>query len=364
MSGLNWKEAINLSTSLIDMDNIASNRILTASSFSKSLSDILDNLEENKELLKDDLNIIFQDYREEKDGENGVKLEQLFNKWRKKSNPINTTSLILSIAQELEVKETDKYLQAAINLAIVADIKADNPYHDNQHFREVVASTMRLVATHNQLAKQESDKIGNKDLFKILIAAIGHDLNHDGSINYINGKHTPYRLEKIAIDTMIPILKESKIEQEYIDDIGTMILITDASSQHGFKSAHEYLRYIVENIDNKDFNPENIPVELRSLTTDRNLLQHAAILSDADLTPSAATTYKFNQKMTKLMHKEVPEIKVGPKTTRSFFKTVLGGKFSSIAGNIHSSSSHEKILSHATKLALGVTKLKSSKHSK
>jgi hypothetical protein len=45
-------------------------------------------------------------------------------------------------------------------------------------------------------------------------------------------------------------------------------------------------------------------------------MQAAAMLSDADFTPSAAATYNFNQHMTVNLNKEVPFIKLGQATIK------------------------------------------------
>tara|TARA_R110000868_G_scaffold411469_2_gene704427 strand:- start:719 stop:1024 length:306 start_codon:yes stop_codon:yes gene_type:complete len=79
-------------------------------------------------------------------------------------------------------------------------------------------------------------------------------------------------------------------------------------------------------------------------------MQAAAMLSDADFTPSAAATCNFNQHMTVNLNKEVPFIKLGPDTTKFFCDVVVGGGFSSETGKLQSNSTIAHKIAQAEQL--------------
>jgi hypothetical protein len=234
-------------------------------------------------------------------------------------------------------------LQAAIMTGIAADVRINNAYHDNSHFREVTAVMTRLLNANDELAEKGvtgAQKLNADDIAKCLAAAAAHDLMHDGLGNTVDGQHEPYRLENKSIGAAEPLLKLAGMAPADMEDMRVMIRVTDIS---GKPSPHSLLRQAVSGQD------VTLPPELAALKDNPKLAVMASLMSDADLGPSAATDYKFSRKMTGLVSKETPVLKDSDATLVGFMQFVVGSHFTSAAGTRTAGNSLKGIFNEASR---------------
>jgi len=343
-----WKQILADAVAKLDISGLPECGVVDSKRFQETYQNIADHLVEDFQTLYGAYDVLFDDYREMFGGANGAKLADLFQDWRDAERAPSICSILLAISDQHDIDQSSSVFQAALLTGIAADIKLNNPYHDNNHFREVVAATVRIINTNNELSANNVEGvlwIGPQTAAKALLAAAGHDLNHDGTGNSLDGEHQQYRLEQQSIDTMIPFMQAVGLDDETIEDVKVMIRVTDVSTGKSGISPHAYMKQAAKTIQSgKDVSLETLPEELCALASDKMLLQISSILSDADLSPSAATTYDFNQRMSELLQKEIPGMKVGPSSTDFFCKFIVGGEFTSIAGKAQSQSSLTNIM--------------------
>lgn len=265
----------------------------------------------------------------------GDALAALFDIWRK--DPPSTAAVITAAAQTLGIDETTPAFKAALMAGIAADVDPGHAYHNTSHFREVTCSMARLLGVNNELAASGAngaELLDGNAMAKCLLAAASHDLLHSGGNNTVAGVHQRYRLEDKAIGAAIPFMQLAGLRKRDIEDVRAMIRVTDISKDATGFSPHKLLREIhAEAFEGAEIvKPLPRPKELARLGKDHTLLLMAALMSDADLTPSAATAYDFSRRQTTLMHAENPDIKDNDAALAGFLKYLVGGSFTSAAG--------------------------------
>ena len=354
MSLLDWGQALDDAIAKVDYKQLAAVGLVSVDGFKQALNDIKENLDADHELLLEDQDLFFGEFVETEPGENGAKLAALFEKWRDGERPPSLTSILMFAADGLDIPADSPAFQAGLMASVSGEIALDNGYHDNHHFREVTASMLRLLVTNNELAMQgqlNAPLLDTENLAKSLLAAIAHDQNHDGTSNVFEDDHIPFRLEQLSINTVQPFEEMAGMSEDDIKDVQTMIYVTDVSAEKGGVSPHTQMKEIIHKASLKDgVQPEDYKPELARLAEGDDLRQMAAMLSDADLTPSAGTDYEFNQRMTFNLNMEAPFIKPGPDTTKFFCGVVVGGEFTSTAGRVQSNSALAKKVEHAERL--------------
>lgn len=341
MSGTNWKETLEAATSKLDIDNMPEHGVINAQSYKDALQRISDGLDQDKQILAESSSVLYGDHTESRPGENGDKIADTFTKWRDEQAP-SVTAVLLDAADKMGIDTEEPAFQAALMTSVAAEVALQNDYHDNSHFREVVTASVRLAVTNNELAANGEpgvELLDSGDLAKTVLAAAGHDLNHDGNNNSPGGEHTQYLLEQQSMDSMQPYMDAAGMDAQDMEDVRTIIRVTDVSAPQGGTSPHNHLKNAAKSV--REGNPvdaDALPAELQGLQ-DPKVMQMASIMSDADLTPSAGTNYDFNQRMTVAMNGEAPAIKPGPATTEFFCGVIVGGEFTSAAGRTHMQSS-------------------------
>jgi 3'5'-cyclic nucleotide phosphodiesterase len=264
----------------------------------------------------------------------GDALAALFDIWRK--DPPSTAAVISVAAETLGIGPATPALKAALMAGIAADVDPGHAYHNTSHFREVVSSMARLLTVNNEIASTGAtgaELLDGPDMAKCLLAAAAHDLLHDGTNNTAGGVHTRYRLEDKAIAAAEPLMALAGMKPRDIEDVRVMVRVTDISKDSAGFSPHELLRqsYAVT-FEDIDVEKRLSAKELARLNKDDTLLLMAALMSDADLTPSAATNYDFSRRQTTLMNKENPAIADTDASLAGFLKHMVGGSFTSAAG--------------------------------
>jgi len=264
----------------------------------------------------------------------GDALAALFDIWRK--DPPSTAAVITVAAETLGIDPATPALKAALMAGIAADVDPGNAYHNTSHFREVVSSMARLLTVNNEMAvsgAKGTELLDGKDMAKCLLAAAAHDLLHDGTNNTAAGVHTRYRLEDKAFGAADLLMQLSGMKSRDIEDVRVIIRVTDISRDSAGFSPHALLKQAyAETFEGLDAEKPLRTKELSRLGKDDTLLLMAALMSDADLTPSAATAYDFSRRQTTLMNKENPAIADTDASLAGFLKHMMGGSFTSAAG--------------------------------
>jgi len=280
----------------------------------------------------------------------GERMAESFTKFEEESRP-SLSALMLHAQDKLGLsdQETPEF-NAAMMSALAADVPNTNGYHNNQHFLEVTSFAIRLFTTHNNLVSKgelKEELLDEKDFGKLMLAASGHDLLHDGLGNAPEGEHLSYRLEKQAAELVDEFAQLSGMSDQGRDDVRTMLLVTDVT---GDPSPHSFLKEAAKfHLEGEDIDFKKFPEELQGLSNRSSFLL-SAIMSDADLAPSALTTPAYNQRQTHKLSQEAG-IAEGPETTKFFLENIVGGSMTSPSGQVYNSNIDNMLVDANQKLA-------------
>lgn len=263
----------------------------------------------------------------------GVTLARLFTRWR--TTQPSMPALLVAAGSELGLQQQGALADAAALVSLAADVAHTNAYHDNNHFREVTAMMALYLRAHQGI--DSAVKLSSADMTKCLIAAMAHDLHHDGTGNKVEGVHIPYRLEDKAIAAIEPLLALAGVSENDCADIRLLIRVTDVSAADAGISPHAVLRALLAG------KVVDAPAELSGLVGDKKLQQMAALMSDADLAPSAATTYGYTRRQSFRIAAEKGRNDVEDKGIAAFIDGVVHGHFASAAAQSFSQDALEGI---------------------
>lgn len=265
-------------------------------------------------------------------------------------------ALAIAFADRLGLDAASAEYRAMILMAVRAErqVAQEPAYHNRHHFADVSALMANLLEKNNEMAAAGTGGVAlsKKDQALAFIAAIRHDIGHEGGTN---PPHDHYHFEKITVGETTELLKEAGLSAP---DIARLDVIHWTTSPNG---PHAVLKAVVEahnrgedaaKVFDRPADPNNpkgptlgekFP-ELRALGNDRALAQMAAMLSDADLYASAGAGFVSNDLMSEELTQEWRKARViNPKTGLPFDHTtdaaragfidyVLGGHFTSDAG--------------------------------
>lgn len=263
---------------------------------------------------------------------------RLFDAWR--VNPPSMASLLTVAADMLHIDPAEPALHAAMLAAIAADVPLNKGYHDNHHFREVTAMMAVYCLVHQQLAavgRGDTILLSSRDLAKCLLASIAHDLLHDGRGNTVDGVHIQYRLENRAIEAIKTFMQLAGMDAVDQAEVAAIIRVTDTTAPKGGTSPHKVLRRLMTG------QATNIPPGMTEVALDRRLRQMAALMSDADLTPSAALSYSNARKQGARLAVEVPAIAPTDENQLGFLTHVVEKSFLSAAAQHHLQPSLQRV---------------------
>lgn len=261
------------------------------------------------------------------DAESGHDYARIFDRWRVR--PPSMAALLSTAAERLRVPADHPVFTAALMAGFAADIPSRNAYHDNAHFREVTAM-MAVYADANQslaaAGRLRAVELDAAELAKCLLAAAAHDLGHDGTGNRVDGAYVPYRLENRAIAAIEPFMALAGMSDKDCEDVRVMIRVTDVGAPQGLPSPHKVLRSLMRG------EATVVPRELMPLAKDSRLMQLAALMSDADLAPSAGLNYINGSRQTRRLAQENPAISPTDESLRGFLEFVVERSFISPGG--------------------------------
>lgn len=270
---------------------------------------------------------------------NGHDYARQFARWR--DAPPSMPSVLAAAAGALGIDAAEPALLAAALVSFAADVPLNNAYHDNSHFREVTTMMAVYCGVNQQLAAQgvpDVVALSGNDMAKCLLAALAHDLLHDGTGNTVNDVHIPYRLEDRAIAAIEPFMQLAGMSDTDRAEVAALIRVTDVSAPKGEMSPHKVLRKLLAG------DPVSVPLALVPVALDKRLQAMAALMSDADLAPSAATNYITSRKQLQRVVAENPALPATDQSLAGFLAFVVEKEFSSPAAKHHSQTSLDQLV--------------------
>jgi len=153
-----------------------------------------------------------------------------------------------------------------------------NPYHNAQHFCEVVLSALYLSLLAGVASKEKGE---------LLVAALVHDFHHDGRTNL----NVPFRLEKLSAQATSPYLEAAAVPLDVQARITAMIFATEVSV--GTRFARECHLHFAAGGPRPSLS--GIPAPLAPLAGDAGLALQAVIVGEADVLSSAGLTVQYGE---------------------------------------------------------------------
>jgi hypothetical protein len=153
-----------------------------------------------------------------------------------------------------------------------------NPYHNAQHFCEVMLSAFYLSLLAGVAAREKAE---------LLVAALAHDFHHDGSTN----ANVPFRLERLSAEAASPYLEAAGVPTDAQVRIRAMIFSTEVSV--GARFARECHLHFAASATQPSL--AGIPAPLAPLADDARLALQAVILGEADVLSSAGLTVQYGE---------------------------------------------------------------------
>lgn len=211
-------------------------------------------------------------------------------------------------------------LMVAVRAEMETSVKPD--YHSKNHYLDVAAMTANLLEKNNDMVAQgKGIALTKQDQALAFIAAIGHDLDHEGKSN---PSTDPLFNEKKSFAIMEPLLKDAGLTPQQIADARTILMTTSPNGPHAMlktmaKGIRDGEPITVEGIQELDraFNEKlgktagnlglqqlDFSEDLGRLNNNPKLIQMAAMVSDADLYASGGAGMKANEVMSRLLTDE------------------------------------------------------------
>jgi hypothetical protein len=183
---------------------------------------------------------------------------------------------VIGIAPDAAVARAAEALAAEID-AGVGDGRA-NPYHNSQHYCEVMLSALYLSA-HAGLRPDERARM--------VAAALAHDFHHDGRTSI----GMPFRLERLAAQAAAPYFEMAGVAAGEVAHIVTLVLATETTVGVPFaRQCHAHFAAGAALPDALASEPR-----LDILREDARLAMQAVLLAEADLLPSVGLTVYYGE---------------------------------------------------------------------
>lgn len=153
-----------------------------------------------------------------------------------------------------------------------------NPYHNAQHFCEVVLSALYLALLAGVEAQARAE---------ILMAALVHDFHHDGTKNM----NATFRLEKLSAEAAAPYLEAAGVPPDVRARIAAMVFSTEVTM--GTRFARDCHLHFAAGAQAPLLSA--IPAPLVLLATDARLALEAVIVGEADVLSSVGLTVQYGE---------------------------------------------------------------------
>ena len=153
-----------------------------------------------------------------------------------------------------------------------------NPYHNAQHYCEVMLSALYLSA-HAGLTPLERARM--------VAAGLAHDFHHDGRTSI----GMPFRLERLAAQAAMPYFEMAGVPPDECARVTALILSTETTE------GVPYARKLHAHFSMGAPKPEPVASEprLSILADDPALTRQAVLLAEADLLPSVGLTIYYGE---------------------------------------------------------------------
>jgi hypothetical protein len=209
-----------------------------------------------------------------------------------------------------------------------------NAYHNPAHTRDVTVSWANLAVLNNHLHHHERAplRLEKHGLAIGLMAALGHDLRHDGTTNHAGPRRRqggrgagrtriPFRLESIAAEKVGQIMAKSKVDPAKAASVTAAIMATDPVDGYSALEHHA-----------GKFHSDIVLHEGLAPLQDPACWHVAALLRDADLVTSAGLSAAEHDHQAGLLMQELGLDEETPDDTERFFGETARGGFASPAG--------------------------------
>lgn len=210
-----------------------------------------------------------------------------------------TCRVFEAVAANVGMSPRDPLAVAGARIAADLDAgltgQASNAYHNSRHICEVLLCSL-FLAKHAGLAGPQQARIA--------VAALVHDLHHDGTTN----AGQPFRLERLAMDAARPCLAAAGVAQAEITRIAALVLATEVTI--GGPYARRCFRHFHQGGPAPAAAPGADPLGL--LATDPDLAFQAVLLAEADLLPSVALTFDHAMQCQERLSREDRRIAATP----------------------------------------------------
>jgi hypothetical protein len=195
---------------------------------------------------------------------------------------------------------------------IAADIDAGigsgdaNPYHNAQHFCEVLLGALCLAQLQDLAPRERA---------LLLFAALMHDFHHDGHIV----RNAPFRLERAALLAAVPYLAHAGVPEEEQEKIAALVLATDVV--HGVPFACRCHRHHAYGEPRPEPPPDS--GALAMLAEEPRLALLAVLLTEADVLPSVGLTVALGDESQARISREMG-LSLGAADKLAFLEKVFG----------------------------------------
>ena len=153
-----------------------------------------------------------------------------------------------------------------------------NPYHNAQHFCEVLLSALYLTLLAGVEAQARAE---------VLVTALIHDFHHDGTKNM----NATFRLEKLSAEAAAPYLESAGVRADVRARITAMVFATEVTV--GTRFARDCHLHFTAGAPAPSLSA--IPAPLALLATDARLALEAVIVGEADVLSSVGLTIQYGE---------------------------------------------------------------------
>ena len=253
-------------------------------------------------------------------------------------------------AEQMGLDKDSPEYKAMIMVAVRAEMKiAATPiYHTKFHYTDVAAMTANLLEKNNEMVNAGvagAVPLTKQEQALTFIAAIGHDLDHDG---HVNPAGDPLFNEQKSFHLMEPLLQEAGLSASDIDKIYTILMTTSPDGPHAVLKVVAQAGREGRIADFSVIDRQNRFPELRVLAQGK-LTQMAAIVSDSDLYASSGAGLESSKVMSALftaeLKKDNESVDLTTDNARKFFLDNIVGQagYASNAGRAVANESLEKL---------------------
>lgn len=236
--------------------------------------------------------------------------------------------MAMEYAQLLDIEPKSPEYEALLLVATRAEMdeyRADKPaYHNPHHYADVFAT----MANFFLYARDRGMYFFNKRQEMCgLIAAMGHDIGHNGQANPTD---EPYYNEMAAFKIIEPLMQHAGMSADDIESVKIMFKATSPNGPHQIVKALAKAELEQRSVDSWDeVDPERRFEDLEPLASNPYHLMMCAMLSDADLFAGAGVDLETQITVSALLTQESHTSGAAtdfttPQARMAFFDHVVG----------------------------------------